>query len=312
MAVITWRVLQERLEAGRGSGHHDNYLPWIWIRRKNSSPSSNQVADSMPGYRRASHFLAITEWHVALLCIYLGAIDVREQFPLWPDDHAHPLEDYSVLTGQRWPRCRGLLRVAEELGIEHGIEVGTSDVPYVATLDLAVTLRLVAGYRLAGISLKPHELIETAEPNDRIIERLALEAQAIKEYGATYRIADRRILGPNTGGTLEVLSSGARLPQHLANESLKCEFIERFMEIATIISLGDGITLLAREMKLDQKDANLLWRHLAWTRELEIDVTRRIEWTRPYLPSGRDIADALAIELFGEVPRESRDEDQDD
>lgn len=89
---------------------------------------------------------------------YLRALDVREQFPLWPFPHPHPLVDHPE-TQQRRPRqCPGLIAIADKLGVDHGREVG-SDVPYVASLDLLVTLKRKNGMGLAGIALKPHELI---------------------------------------------------------------------------------------------------------------------------------------------------------
>jgi hypothetical protein len=301
MVVVTWGVLKQRIGAGRGQGHRDSYLPWIWIRRKNVSGLGNQVVDVMPGYRRGSHFLAQVEWHVALLCIYLRALDVREQFPLWPQPHAHPLANYAPAAGQQWARCNGLMAIAEELQVDHGWEVG-SDAPYVATIDIAATVKRRTGFGLAGISLKPHEMIVSSEPDDRINERLRMEAACMRDYAATYKIVDRSLLGHVTGGVLELLSSGARLPAALRIETLQAEFKARFVEAATITSINTGITRAAQALNLDQMSANLLWRHLTWRRQIEIDITQPLELASPLKLGGREIADAMAVELFGEVP----------
>ncbi|WP_158900125.1 hypothetical protein [Burkholderia sp. L27(2015)] len=199
MPVMTWEKLLRRIEEGRGSGHGDAYQPWLWIHRKNPSKRGNQVAAPLPGYRRTSHFLAVIERHTALLCLFLGAQDVREQFPMWPMPHLHPLAGVPGGTGCGYSSLvRGLLDIASEANIPHGFEVGSGGVPYVATLDLGVTLRSDDGPRFAGISLKPHDEILAAEPSDRILERLKLEDLYLIELCAHYKIVDRSVLGEHT------------------------------------------------------------------------------------------------------------------
>lgn len=302
MAKDAWATLMERILAGRGQGHGDQYRPWLWVRRKNTSAQSNQLVDAIPGMRRECHFLALVEWHMALLCVYLGAADVREQFPLWPQPHLHPLSTLRAAAAQRFEPCRGLMAIADELGIDHGWEVGAPNVPYVFTIDLAVTLRTASGFALAGVSLKPRELLETAEPGARIEQRLRLAAQCMQEYGAAHRIADRRVLGPHTGGVLEFLSAGTKLPAHLRGARLQDEFAKRFVDVALASSIDTGINRSANALRIDLESARLLWLHLAWTRRIEVDITTPLEMGQPLRLGGRAISDALAVELFGVVP----------
>lgn len=299
MAVVTWRVLDDRIHAGRGQGHGDKYLPWLWIHRKNVSGRGNQVVDPLPGHRRPSHFLAQIEWHVGLLCMYLGALDVREQFPLWPQPHPHPLADYAP-SQQRWNHCRGLIAISQELGVDHGREIG-SDAPYIATIDIAATIKRAKGYGIAGVALKPHELILSSEPTDRINERLAMERVCMTDYGATHKVVDRSLLGHSTGGNLELLSSGARLPEQLQDKAMLSEFKERFVDAATIASISKGIDRAGAALGLSATDANLVWRHLTWHRHVELDITLPLQMGMPLSLGGRQIADALSRELFGEV-----------
>lgn len=299
MAVVTWKVLDDRVDAGRGQGHGDAYLPWLWIHRKNVSGRGNQVVDPMPGYRRASHFLAQVEWHVGLLCIYLGALDVREQFPLWPQPHPHPLADYAPSQHSR-SGCRGLIAISQELGVDHGREVG-SDAPYVATIDIAATVKRATGYGIAGIALKPHELILSSEPTDRINERLAMERVCMTDYRATHKVVDRSLLGHSTGGNLELLSSGARLPERLQDKPMLSEFKERFIDAASLTSISRGIDRAGAALGLNPIDANLVWRHLTWHRSVELDITLPLQMGMPLSLGGRSTADAMTRELFGEV-----------
>lgn len=300
MGVVTWETLEKWIQAGRGQGTFDAYLPWLWIHRKNVSGLGNQVHDPMPLYRRASHFMALVEWHLALLCLYLGALDVREQFPLWPQPHLHPLTHYGPTPERPHASCRGLMSIAAELDVEHGRQVG-SDAPYIATIDLLVTVRRRAGVGLAGLALKPHELIFSAEPTDRIDERLRMERACMRDYAATHKVVDRSLLGHSTGGVLELLSSGARLPQGLQADSTQKEFFDRFMDTAPVTSISAGIARTAARMSIDRFSANLLWRHLAWRRIIQIDITAPLEMGEPLRVGGVATANEIARELFGEV-----------
>lgn len=296
-----WKNLHARMRDGRGQGHGDLYQPWLWIRRKNTSRKGNQVTDAMPGYRRASHFLARVEWHVGLLCLYLGARDVREQLPLWPDEHPHPLNDLFLRRGLARRQHRGLLDIAREAGIEHGSEVGFPDVPYVATLDLAVTLVARQAVRLVAVSLKPFGEVLEAEPLDRMLERLELERRYFAESCDRYVIADQSLLGRYTGGNLETFSAARQLPAHLCCPMLINDFSAHLVDVAKQATISEAIDHVGGLMRLASSDANFLWRHAVWTRRVELDITVPIELGRPLVCDSGIMARALAAALFGEV-----------
>jgi len=300
MPVVTWRKLQSRIDDGRGQGHGDNYKPWLWIHRKNTSGRGNQVTGRMPGYRRGAHFLSAVEAHLALLCLYLGAADVREQFPLWPFAHPHPLEG-ALPTARPFPSMRGLLDIAEEAGIDHGVEVGSSDVPYVATLDLAITLMTDRGPRLAGVMGKPHDQVVGAKLNERDVERLRLQSLYLAEAGAHAVIVDRSLIGTHTAENLESFSAAAKLPGRLVEGDLRSDFCSRLIEIASDHAIDPAIGRTACEFGLTARDADLLWRHGVWTRAIDVDITQQLLMNEPLALGGNRIAAALAEQLFGEV-----------
>lgn len=183
---MTLKKLIEKIRFGHGQGHGKEYQSWLQIRRKNSTSKSNQVVAWMQPLGRVAHYFSRGEYKIALLLLWLGIEDLREQYPLWPIAHPHPLQGAEGAESKTLPWGRGLLEIASEAGINHGIEVGT-DIPYIATIDLLVTLRTLRGLTLVGISCKPF-----SSPNGvirlRTLERLELERRYFQEADARYLV----------------------------------------------------------------------------------------------------------------------------
>ena len=116
---MTYKKMYERIRLGYGLGQGPAYLPWLTIRRKNPSPKSNQVVSWMPPLERAAHYFARGEYHTALLLLWLGVRDLREQYPIWPIPHPHPLSDSTSKTAGNLPWSKGLLAIAKDAGIDH-------------------------------------------------------------------------------------------------------------------------------------------------------------------------------------------------
>src|ERR1022692_3946526 len=87
---FSMKKLAAAIQEGRGSGTADAYRPWIEVTRRTSSPYSNVSVVPVPHLTRLTHYLSRGEREFALFLWWLGAIDVREQYPLWPWEHLHP------------------------------------------------------------------------------------------------------------------------------------------------------------------------------------------------------------------------------
>lgn len=302
MNCMSWSLLKQYIMDGRGQGWGMSYLPWLWIRRRNPSPVSNQVAGAMlPGLNRECCFLARVEWLIALLCFWLGALDVREQFPLWPWEHPHPLED--ILFGQNnvLPASVGLLAIAKEAGIDHGRFVG-SNVPYCATTDLVVTVQGQDGLRLAAIPVKAAKPLLEAEPADRAIERLELER---RYHGALDNhfggVATEELISKVLGGQLVWFSSAARLPPTLDDPLRTIEFALAFEDAAPCGTIESAVNSVSARMGLDLSDGNLLFRHCVWTRLIDVDLSYDVEMTYPPRRGSARLVSLLRHKLFGEA-----------
>lgn len=301
MACMNWGLLEKILREGRGQGWNMKYLPWLWIRRRNPSPVSNQIAGAMlPGLNRECCFLARTEWLISLLCHWIGAIDVREQFPLWPWPHPHPVRELPSGAGLDLPDSPGLIAIAKSAGIDHGRFIG-SNVPYVATTDLAVTVGCENGVRLAGIAVKAEKKLLESEPADRTRARLELERRYHVDLGDHFAVASEDLVPKILGAQLIWFSSAALLPDPLNDPSRIVEFASRLKEAALAETLERGIAVTAESMSYTHGDANLLFRHCVWRRLIDLDLSYEVLMSYPPRLGGHRLVSILQEKLFGEI-----------
>jgi len=299
---MNWTQLRRNIALGWGQGHFDEYWPWLQIRRRNPSKRGNQVSGDLPGYRRLSSFMGRVEWHFALLCLWLGAVDVREQFPIWPMPHRHPLATFPRRPRPgKLPDHRGLLEVARDAGIDHGWEVGHPDVPYVATVDIAVT-RVVDGRLALGmIAGKPRESVDESSPDSRIIERLELQLRYSAEVSATFSIVDAAVIGEHFGANLEGFACAAFPKGRLSDKSLIADFAANISSVGARESINDAIREAATRFSLSDQDACILFRTGVWRRLIDLDMSQYIVMSYP-LVSGAELVAQMEKELFKEIP----------
>jgi hypothetical protein len=296
---MPFKKLYSNIELGHGQGHRSQYQPWLRIRRKNVSPKSNQVVAWLPPLGREAHFFSRGEYHTALLLLWLQVQDVREQYPLWPVAHPHPLTGADNVDDASLPWSKGLLAIAKEAGIDHGTEVGTKQ-PYVATMDLVVTVRIGSEVRLFTFSSKP-----ITDPSDevkwRTLERLELERRYAAEIGAKHVIATSALVPIRTAGYLEWWLDGASLRDHdellLSAPAFAAETERR----SKSLPMAEAVRKAAKALALPLDQAWLLFRHCAWTQKIDIDPTRPLLTTYPIQAGGRALRSAIRRQLFQET-----------
>lgn len=294
---MTPQKLAARIALGHGIGSGASYLPWLTLRRKNASPESNQVISWMPPLRRTAHYFSRGEYHTALLLLWLGVQDLREQFPIWPIAHPHPLENCSgTRTGTR-PWSKGLVAIAKDAGIKHGTEYGTH-VPYVASLDLVATTGHLGNSTLTIFSSKP---IDT--PDDEIkwrtLERLELERRYSAEISGRYYVSSSALVSLLTAGQLENWLDASTMESTPNLHSIAEQFAA-VVQDSTQISIVEAVHRAATVCSLQLDEAWFLFRHCAWTQAIDINPTIRILHSHPIRAGGRALRDNLRLRLFGE------------
>lgn len=294
---MSYPKLYRNIREGCGSGHGAEYLPWLRLRRKNPSPESNQVVAWLPILNRVAHFFSRGEYHTALLLLWLCVADLREQYPIWPIAHPHPLTGAAGADDLHLGFSRGLLSIAQDAGINHGYEIG-GRMLYVATLDLLVTVRIRNVLRLAIFSSKPIDNPD-AEVKWRTLERLEMERRYGNEISASYHVSSSALVPILVAGQLEWWLDCASL---VLTPTL-IPLAERFAELVTVRSndsIAEAVSAVADRLKIDLDNAWLLFRHCAWTQAIDIDPSQKILTSHPIRPGGRKLRRNLQKNLFGE------------
>lgn len=295
---MTYEKLYQQIVAGYGQGNGCQYQPWLQIRRKNPSPKSNQVVAWLPPLGREGHFFSRGEYHTALLLLWLGVSDLREQYPIWPVPHPHPLERSGDLANAR-PWSKGLLAIAEGAGISHGYEIGSRQ-PYVATIDIMATVKIKGSDRLFTLSSKP-----ISDPDDdvrwRTLERLELERRYALEIDSIHVIASSALIPIAMAGYLEWWLDAAILSDVALAGSA-----DRFTDAVSrdeTLSIYQAVRGAATELKLDMKAAWLLFRHCCWMQKIDIDPSQPLLTSYPIKKGGWALREAIRIELFHDRER---------
>ena len=300
---VTWERLRAAIQAGSGTGHRNDYKPFLEIKRWNASPISTQSRKAVPPYSRACHFFCQSEWFLALIFSWLGAL-VREQFPAWPWRHPHPLAGLHPDLDTQLPWSEGMEDICRSAGIKHGTFPGT-DIPYIWTIDLALTIPWTESGIPACclVSVKPieSERYLYVDPLDRGPEKLEGERRYAESLGIPYVIADRTKYPGDLLGQLEFLAGAAALP----NGSRRWTILQRFLD-AHGHELQDyppleWILRLERDFDATRHEADYLIQHCIWQQIIDLDVSRFMDFSNRPIPGGRRLRDELRKTIWEET-----------
>jgi hypothetical protein len=281
------------IRAGYGQGRGDTYNPWIRIRRNFSSPVSHQIFDSIGLHARNHHFLSTLEFHTALVCSYIGAVELRECLPIWPHPHPHPATD--VEQSQHSDMVPGLLEIAAQAGIEHGCFVGTT-VPYVASIDLMFNIPDGASTRLLGISCKPRAIFEQSH---RARERIELDRIYCTRIDAHHIHEDGASFDPVLLMQLQWLRPLVSEIRQYRGSSLLIDFARWFDRYASVRCVLDATLAAGCRVRAKPDFAFMLFRLCVWLHLIDIDLTQRVLMKQPVKRGGSVVLDQLRKRYWG-------------
>jgi len=297
--TMTWKKLEQHMLMGHGMGHGADYQPWLTLRRKNTSKCSNQVAAYLFALDRAGYFFSRGEYQIALMLQWLGVEDIREQYPIWPISHPHPLFGAPGAESMHLGHSPGLLQIAKEAGIAHGVYPGTR-IPYVATYDFLLTVRDNDVLKLIALSCKPID-----DPNNEIkwrtLERLELERRYAAHNHIRYVVVSSRLVPILMAAHLEWCVDSATLAEAPHLKAVAPLFATEFASTPDL-SIADAVLRSSTVCKLEQHDGWTVFRHCLWTQAIDLDLSQAILTTYPAVRGGRRLRQQLKKTLIGGAP----------
>lgn len=293
---VTERLIRGYIEKGRGLGFGESYQPFIQLKRWNASPVSTQTIGRLPPFGRDAHFLSRSEWLLALLLSWAGC-HVREQLPMWPWSHPHPLDGNPGREVAALPWSSGTIELCRCAGIRHGVFVGTK-LPYIWTLDLVANLawRVPPALSCVILSVKPlnsEQYTGDIDPIARGPEKLEIERRYAAELGIKYIVGDRTRFPGALLGQLEWLSGAAVV----AADSDVARGVQELLTCRgdTLPQLPptDWHQMLVRDHRLRPEQADVAIQHILWHQHVDTDLSRQWQPEDCVRPGGRKLREAI-------------------
>jgi len=298
---MTEKKLIKMISAGYGQGHGEDYRPWLKNTRSAISKIGTQSSGRvLYGLKRSCDFKSRQEKKIARALLWLGAVDIREQFPLWPWPHTHPLAGAPGTEQLLLPAAPGLLEIAEKAQIPHGVFVGT-DLPYIATTDFMVTVQRKHVPDLVAIACKNREIVLADDRLSRPLERLELERLYSKHIKIRHIVVDGEVFGKELLANLDWLMPDEHVAADLLSNPYLSEFHDRLSEKIFNISIDEAIEQARHDVRWTKQFGYAAFRYFAWTQNLDVDLTQPLLMTQPAREGGIHIRSLLQYELFGEV-----------
>ena len=290
---VSYNVLRHLIIDGYGQGHGETYQPFLQVSRGHSSPCSYQIVTQLPGLKRKFHFLSRPEHYFALFLVWIGA-EVREQYPLWPWRHAHPLCGHPQFPQYR--EVSGLLEIAKSAGIKHGSWVGTN-IPYVATTDILATHLVDHTPRLHAFAMKRESQLIDLSKYPRVSERLELERRYFEEIRNSWRVVHDTLLPAPLTRNLELIAGSANLAETFDGEQLT-RFSETFQGTSSNLPLEVAIHKSGSAVGLDPIRAHRYFRMCAWRGSVDIDLSKPMDMNLPMAAGGSVIRERFVKEFL--------------
>ena len=295
--AMTWSRIERLVREGFGHGRDEDYVPWIRITRSLSSPVSHLTAAHTPVHARGIHLLSNLEDAAVRIAAWLGAQEIREQFPLFPWPGQHPMHGLDPDRDRTLGPAPALADIAREAGVELRRYVG-SRVPYVATTDLVLRIGDHPNDRLVFWSCKPQQAIDCPRDGARVAEVLDLERRYAAAIGCKHVVFTGDEVAPRLLSNLIWLEPPR---SHLLTRdgNARREFAAYFNEQDDDISIERRIELASELARIPRCDAHADFRTAAWLGLIDIDLTRPVLMSRPVVRGRAQTKGALREQLVG-------------
>jgi hypothetical protein len=275
---ITKETIYQWISEGRGQGHGSEYIPWIKITRRRSPSGGHLEFEHVPLLNRHFHLLSKNELLVALLLLWLGVEDLRDQFPCWPWAHPHPLYKHPLFKPETLPWSEGSIVCAQSIGVKHPRYPNTK-INYIPTIDLMATRRILGTVSAVAFAVKPEE--SEVPLNNDDLEKLAITTEYCSRLSIPWKLVSGTLI-PSTFATnlCTLLPYSDKLNRGLENEWL--EFIDILnCNLSQNISIHESLTKVEIATGLTRPNVLTLFRRALWFRKTNIDLRHAIVMSIP-------------------------------
>lgn len=298
---MTWNKLARLIRCGYGQGHLENYLPWRRVTKKDFSTQANMSHLPAPEFGHTHHPRSKAQRHLLNRLAWVGAFDIRDQFPIWPWPHEHPIDG---LFGATTPKpLRGSYEIGSECGILPSPYPGTN-LPRVITFHCLATLVDVKWrVRLAAYQVDSGE----GELSDEVLryrELNVLRSRYCSEASIDFRLVGEREMNCELSTNLDAIrpkfsrEDAAAFRKH----PLYDYFVQECLDNGHHTSPSHVIETLTKRMNCPSvyffQNAYLL---ALWHQDIDHDLSLTLEPWNPLQPGGVGLRDSLRHRLFGTV-----------
>jgi len=247
----SYQDYEQALSKGVGSGHMQDYQPWLRVQDVKSHGNRSVVFGLKT--MRAHHFMSIIESDFFYQAEFNDSvIDIREQFPLLPLNLTE--------------------KIASHIAVKHPIVIGVSGPPvlYVMTTDFLLTIKEPDG----GIKYKAFAVKPDGVPTVRVAEKLEIERLFWALHGIEFKVYIgselNRIISKNISWATSALRMDASCHDHLP-----------YQEVASALVPGDHIiealcSSQARKFNVEYSDILTVIQLLIARKFIQVDLTTPI------------------------------------
>ncbi|WP_176054451.1 hypothetical protein [Paraburkholderia caribensis] len=296
---MNFRSLRSQIESGAGQGHLDNYVPMWQLTRGNCTYFGVQATGPMPGYRRASCFRQRQDRIAALIALWIGGMDARENFPLWPFPHPHPLSDWPL--GKPTERmCQGLMDLASD---EHERKLlrRRAHEGYVpeATLNITYGERDCPQSCLLACVRATSKLAAAIPDSDGDIARAQTYAMA---NDMRFFRFDRRHFNRTLVSNLEVWSFSVNTIRRDVELDLVKRVEDLLLRRLEVDTPCNAVNLASSQLAIPALTAWTVLRYMQWQQTVDVDPRRYISHLEHFVPGGRAFRASLRSLILGVTP----------
>jgi hypothetical protein len=290
--------LRVQISRGAGQGHLDDYVSMWQLNRRNITRFGIQATGPMPGYHRASSFRQQAHRDAGLVALWSGALDARENFPLGPFPHPHPLSDWPLGEPVEHP-CHGLLDLADDQRERNSLRrrARHGHVPEVTLMITCGDQRHPQSTLLACTSAKAESDGPFAD-SESDVDRARKYAMA---NNMRFFPMDTECLGRTLMANLLVCSFAVNAVRREIAPDLARRIEDLLLRRLEQDTIFEAVSNVSAQLATSDAPVWTVFKDMEWRQAVDIDLRRQIFHTEALVPGGRALRASLRRMILGDM-----------